>query len=1152
MPRPAGDVRPAGASHSGDIPTKSVSTMAFSFGAPPAASGGTNGGNTPAPAPAAPGTSIGGGFSFGSTTNASGTSSAPSFGATATSGTAASAPATGGFSFGGSTPAPSVTTAPATSGFNFGGGSTPAPAPAPSAPTPAPATAFTFAHAPSAASAPATSNVSTQTSTPVVTVPEYSAVFPNLKIIEKLDELLPKASQESDDGRLAAQELYHVLDCSPSQDVSKVFGAHLVKPQPCEWKAKDNVLREKLRTNPHVSLYGQTAAMTPPMLDQVFKLSDELHISEVEALVLYAEASRRETRMRLQNRLEYSFVDNALTGSVEPVVLGDDIFRTSRELYFYERSCAVKAILDLIQYRLALNTAVLAATDQLLLANLVDNLVTFIREWTSRTEALEQELSNASKPAQNPFGLQPPPTQKDELNFAKVHLKLGYSQRQTAAESLFYLTYHTQCMPEEVGKIIDVIRDLTNGSSETSGLPFLDPFHDVPNAYYDPPAVASNQFPFTQALPPLREKDSVEWQHELVDQVWKSGGKPQLLQCVSTLVLSVVCALDTRHELIDRTTHSVNDFGAVCITLTLATFSLLSFHLTTFCFSVQGNALFPPQSKETQQLLPVHSRLDPKGTAGAGWKRKDVWGILVASYALLLRSLPSVANSPRVGSMTPSPRPHGPVDVKTTWRACMNAPTASKAFTCARLCLIPSFERHTDKLSAKCDTFEFYMSVMSDFMAHFLDVLSASGDVPISRSQWEHEKEKELELRREQQEQQAQFQFRAWSGNRATASDEEVIPTSVDLMARPDCLEDVFALAIALCSTGPSYASYFWSTSEEEVEDTLRKVLVPSRALRKLKHQLGADKSLLPIYVSFLAALALAPAPAAGAESGAFLVNTLLSPAPSESEASRVDWLSLMDAIRWYARELSSGVDNVSKSTTESSTSSPGLTGRASTAYYYGADDNGMEGSAGYASSQQATSDSSSSSSSKPKEMGETNTNILLSHLGIIATVASESGSARSTLVSMKLPVASQDSSTFSGEDPFLTVLFLLSIAPLTPLVRGAVFSTIASLLKVDGTTSDEKKVIQEHAMKGWELLDTCRILPIPLLDQYEALSQGIAQPQGLSFPPSSTSLVGHFALKHNIFMKIPSHISVAVLCKGEQGYKGCLVTSGANIQHCI
>lgn len=555
--------------------------------------------------------------------------------------------------------------------------------------------------------------------------------------------------------------------------------------------------------------------------------------------------------------------------------------------------------------------------------------------------------------------------------------------------------------------------------------------------------------------------------------------------------------------------------------------------------------MFPPQRTDTQQLLPVHSRLDPRSpNTGTSWKRQDIWGLLVASYALLLRSLPSVANSPRGGgSPAPaSPRPQGPVDVKTTWRACMNAPVGTKAFTCARLCFMPSFERHKDKLNARCDTYEFFMSVLSDFMAHFLDVLCASGDVPISRDRWERDAEGELEVRRNQQEQ--QHQFRAWSGTRSTTADEEVIPTSIDLMSRPDCLDDIIALAIALCLTGPSYATLFWSSSE--INETSRKILVPSRALRKVKHQLESDKSLLPIYVSFLAALALAPAPSDGAESGAVLVNTLLSNSSSENDTN---WMSLMEAIRWYARQLSPGSSSMSsKSTTESSSSSPGLAGRASTAYYYGAEDNGMEGSTGYTSTQPAASSSSSSTGSKPQEMGETNTNILLSHLAVIATVASESASARAALVSMKLPVASQDPMSFTEDDPVLTVLFLLSIAPLAPLVRGAVFSTIASLLKVDGATS-ESKVIKEHAMKGWELLDTCRVLPISLLDQYET-PQNVAQiSQGMSFPPSSISLVSCFFPRRMAFLERFPNACLCVII-GEQRHKRRMVTSRANIRN--
>lgn len=554
--------------------------MAFAFGAPAASaaapSGTNNTGNTPAAAPSVSGSAPSGGFSFGGATNAPASSTTPAAAASSTTsqGTSASAPATSGLNFGSSAPATPAaqapaTSAPAASGFGFGG-STNNSAPAPAAPAPAaPAFGLSFSHAPSAAtpaaSAPATNTSPASTPAVALTVPEYTKVFPNMAIIERLDSRLPLASQDSDTGRLAAQELYHLLGCSTGQDVTKVYGAYLAKPQPLDWKPANAALREQLKANPHVSLHGKTAALTPAMLAEVFKLSDELRIEEGDALALYAEASLRETRTRLQDRLEYSFVDNALTGSVEPLVLGDDVFRACRELYFYERSYAIKAILELIQYRLELNTNILAATDQLLVANLVDNLITYIREWTSRTEALEQELYNASKPAQNMFGLQPPPADtKKEPSFAKVHLKFGYDQRQTAAECLFYLTYHTQCTPEEVGSLIDLIKDLTNGTSDTTGLPLLDPFHDVPNAYYDPPVVGNNQFmPFTQALPPLREKDTVEWEHELVDHVWKAGGKPQLLQCVSTLVLAGVCSLDSRHELVDRNTHAINFFGKV-------------------------------------------------------------------------------------------------------------------------------------------------------------------------------------------------------------------------------------------------------------------------------------------------------------------------------------------------------------------------------------------------------------------------------------------------------------------------------------------------------------------------------------------------------------------------------------------------------------
>ena len=356
----------------------------------------------------------------------------------------------------------------------------------------------------------------------------------------------------------------HVLQCNgPGPDV---FGSHLAKPQAPVWKQRDVALRERLKAHPTVTLHGSPASLTSGMLDEIFKLADDLRIQELDAMALYAEASRPETRERLEDRLGTSFVENALSGSVNPLVLGVDVMRASRELYFYEQSCALKALHMVMQYRLEMNPDIIAATDQLLNAGLIENLVALIREWTRQTGELERELSNASAPAPNPFGLLRPSASSDteQTRFAKVLLASAQSEREMASECLFFLTYQTQCTAAEVASMIDLVKDLTNGTSATTGLPILNPVQDVPSAFQNPTQGNVNPWgaPFTSPLPPLRDKDPVEWEKELVAQAWK-GGKPQLLQCVSSLVLSVMCALDSRHELIDRNTHRVNEFGTV-------------------------------------------------------------------------------------------------------------------------------------------------------------------------------------------------------------------------------------------------------------------------------------------------------------------------------------------------------------------------------------------------------------------------------------------------------------------------------------------------------------------------------------------------------------------------------------------------------------
>ena len=91
----------------------------------------------------------------------------------------------------------------------------------------------------------------------------------------------------------------------------------------------------------------------------------------------------------------------------------------------------------------------------------------------------------------------PPAHQPTKKNLDMEYALLGFTQmqRQIASECLFYLAYHTQLTVGEVTSIIDLVKDLTNGSSSSSigggggiggGLPLLDPLlKDVPSPYMD-------------------------------------------------------------------------------------------------------------------------------------------------------------------------------------------------------------------------------------------------------------------------------------------------------------------------------------------------------------------------------------------------------------------------------------------------------------------------------------------------------------------------------------------------------------------------------------------------------------------------------------------------------------------------------------------
>lgn len=421
----------------------------------------------------------------------------------------------------------------------------------------------------------------------------------------------------------------------------------------------------------------------------------------------------------------------------------------------------------------------------------------------------------------------------------------------------------------------------------------------------------------------------------------------------------------------------------------------------------------------------------------------------------------------------------------------MELPTELKSFTFARLTLLPALQRLNNTGSDApelCDNSEFFLSVLSEFVSHYLDVLVEVGDMPISRQKWEKEEQEELTMRQLQQEQQRQFLALV-----GTSGESEIIASSIDLLKRPDCMDDVIALATAVCSLGPEYAQHFWSKAETDEGD-----LMPSRVLAELDRLQGRDESLLPCFLSFLAALACDDKGAAG-------VHKILSKASDTSDSfsgfSIVNWSTILNTIRWYVQQFTSlDYDSVSsKATTTISAAG------TNTAYYYGSD--GFASSATSTQSTRESSSSSTSSSSKPKELGERNAIILSSNLAVIMSVASRSSAARCSLLSMRLPI---DGGTVDSGDDTLLVLFALARAPLSPELRGATFTTISCLLRTTEATLEEEKKIREMALTGWDCVESCQFLPISLLDQYpqETVVDSGQRQLGMGFPPTSTSLV--------------------------------------------
>jgi hypothetical protein len=419
-------------------------------------------------------------------------------------------------------------------------------------------------------------------------------------------------------------------------------------------------------------------------------------------------------------------------------------------------------------------------------------------------------------------------------------------------------------------------------------------------------------------------------------------------------------------------------------------------------------------------------------------------------------------------------------------------------------------------IDSNCNVTEFFLASIADFASNYMDVFSKLDQSFLSREKWEREVEADLKARREQQEleQSLRGNFPKWSDPAALNSSANEIPNQVDLLTRPDCIDDVVAFSTDIGFVGPEYAIQFWcqKTIISEDEGMISTKLVPSRAVIWLQELQRNDESLRPVFLSFLSALALATSASTSTNrTGADEVYGLISKENDDGSG----WSNVVEIFRWYIRQLSPDASTV-RTPSASATSSGG-----STAYYYLEQDE-TNGSDIFMDRTERSKSGEAVSQSRPRELGEANEFILLSNIAILTNVAKLSPIARSLIISINLPIIESDGEMV-GQESVIAILFALAVMPLSPDIRGAVFQALAILISVEGLDKDAKEFVQLAALKGWELIEDYQFLPINMLQQYPSMHDPSHHGSpNMSFPPSSSALVRSVAISllfHNHFL---------------------------------
>ena len=415
--------------------------------------------------------------------------------------------------------------------FSFGG--------ATSNPAPAPSPATNYAQAQPQLNAAAAT----------LQVPSFDELFPNRSIAQKIGNLITRSTSANEhDAILAGQELKSVLN---EQGVVRNRLLQIDQDPTLQPAQPDHALRQRLSQNPTILLPVQMhdgtvehreATMTPEILRDVCSIANDLQISELAAICLYQQAASGNTPF-------YStFVEKCLEGTT--IAREDSAAWSAREIFFAQRRLLLRTCQSLVQHRLAERDSdknlVCRATDVLLQNDWIKHIEKIVRVYSQRIDDIMKSYDNTAE-SSNP-GVT---TATEQFWRGVVTLQCYYDERQIAVECLFFIAYHVQLTAEEVGILIDLVRDLSENSL------ILDPLFDVPDTY------SSSTAPSSFILQPARrEKNPLAWQQELVKSCWQTG-HPQLLRCFCTAIMAVVAALGSNAVLMDRSTHAPNSFRTV-------------------------------------------------------------------------------------------------------------------------------------------------------------------------------------------------------------------------------------------------------------------------------------------------------------------------------------------------------------------------------------------------------------------------------------------------------------------------------------------------------------------------------------------------------------------------------------------------------------